>query len=119
MAQPLCWITNSFDRSPAELLWVKSKAWGPLDGTLLNLSYGYGQAYVVPHEEINGQVQGGMCALPLPRMPTGIMRGRFHKTDGQLRAILEKHLDNHPESWDQGAHTLFFQALAGFCDLKR
>ena len=22
MKQPLCWITNDFDRSPAELLWV-------------------------------------------------------------------------------------------------
>jgi len=42
-----------------------------------------------------------------------------HKTDGQLRAILKKHLDDYPERWDQGAHILFFQALAGFCDLKR
>jgi hypothetical protein len=25
-----------------------------------------------------------MCALPLPPFPTGIMRGRFHPTDGQL-----------------------------------
>jgi hypothetical protein len=84
MQQPLCWITNEFDRSPAELLWVDSPRWGPLDGTLLNLSYGYGEVYVVPHEEIDGQKQGGMCALPIPRFPTGVMRGRFHPTDGQL-----------------------------------
>lgn len=25
-----------------------------------------------------------MCALPLPTFPTGIMRPRFHPTDGQL-----------------------------------
>jgi putative heme-binding domain-containing protein len=84
MQQPLCWITNAFDRSPAELLWVDSPRWGALDGKLLNLSYGYGQVYVVPHEEIDGQKQGGMCALPIPRFPTGVMRGRFHPTDGQL-----------------------------------
>jgi hypothetical protein len=84
MLQPLCWITNAFDRSPAELLWVDSPKWGALNGSLLNLSYGYGQIYVVPHEEIDGQMQGGMCALPLPRFPTGIMRGRFHPGDGQL-----------------------------------
>ncbi|MEZ6063368.1 MAG: DUF6797 domain-containing protein [Planctomycetaceae bacterium] len=84
MEQPLCWITNAFDRSPAELLWVDSDQWGPLNGSLLNLSYGYGRVYVVPHENIGGQMQGGMCELPIPQFPTGIMRGRFHPNDGQL-----------------------------------
>lgn len=83
MEPPLCWITNSFDRSPAELLWVPENAWGRLGGSLLNLSYGYGQIYVVPHERIGDLAQGGMCAFPLPRFPTGIMRGRFHD-DGHL-----------------------------------
>ena len=91
---PLCWITNAFDRSPAELLWVTSDKWGPLKGSLLNLSYGYGKVYVVPFETISRTdtegrgssklVQGGMCELPLPIFPTGIMRGRFHPVDGQL-----------------------------------
>ena len=63
MQPPLCWITNAFDRSPSELLWIpKDAAWGPLNGSLLNLSYGYGQIYTVPHEFVNGQAQGGMCA---------------------------------------------------------
>ena len=84
MKQPLCWITNDFDRSPAELIWVTSDKWGPLKGALLNTSYGHGKIYVVPHETLNGQAQGGMCALPLPAFPTGIMRPRFHPTDGQL-----------------------------------
>ncbi len=84
MDQPLCWITNAFDRSPSELLWCDSKKWGPLNGSLLNFSYGYGKIYVVPHEEIKGQMQGGMCELPIPQFPTGVMRGRFHPVDGQL-----------------------------------
>ncbi len=86
MKQPLCWITNAFDRSPAELLWVTSDKWGPLKGSLLNLSYGHGKIFVVPHETVDGQAQGGMCALPLPPFPTGVMRGRFHPADGQLYA---------------------------------
>ncbi|MEO8495653.1 MAG: DUF6797 domain-containing protein, partial [Planctomycetota bacterium] len=86
MEQPLCWITNAFDRSPAELLWVDSPAWGPLNGSLLNLSYGYGKIFVVPHEQVGGQMQGGMCELPLPQFPTGIMRGRFNPADQQLYA---------------------------------
>lgn len=84
MTPPLCWITNEFDRSPAELLWVDSPAWGPMNGRLLNLSYGYGKAYVVPFEEVEGQKQGGMCAFDLPSFPTGVMRGRFRPDDGHL-----------------------------------
>ncbi|MCH2211011.1 MAG: c-type cytochrome [Fuerstiella sp.] len=84
MEQPLCWITNEFDRSPGELLWVESESWGPLNGSLLNLSYGYGRVYVVPFEKLNGQPQGGMCELPIPQFPTGTMRGRFNPTDGHL-----------------------------------
>jgi putative heme-binding domain-containing protein len=84
MKPPLCWITNDFDRSPAELVWVTSEKWGPLHGSLLNTSYGHGKIYIVPFELINGQAQGGMCALPLPPFATGIMRPRFHPTDGQL-----------------------------------
>ena len=84
MTQPLCWITNSFDRSPAELLWVTSDQWGPLKGSLLNMSYGYGKLYVVPHELKGDQMQGGMCELPIAPLPTGIMRGRFHPSDGGL-----------------------------------
>lgn len=85
MKNPLCWITNQFDRSPSELLWVpKGAGWGSLNGQLLNLSYGYGKVYVVPHEEVNGRKQGGLCELPFDQFPTGVMRGRFHPKDGQL-----------------------------------
>jgi hypothetical protein len=84
MEQPLCWVTNEFDRSPAELIWVTSEKWGPLRGSLLNTSYGTGKLYVVPHEVVKGQTQGGMSPLPLPAFPTGIMRPRFHPTDGRL-----------------------------------
>ncbi len=84
MKQPLCWITNAFDRSPAELIWVTGESWGSLRGSLLNISYGHGKIYIVPHEIVNGQAQGGMCALPLPTFPTGIMRPRFHPRDDSL-----------------------------------
>ncbi len=84
MVPPLCWITNAFDRSPAELLWVTGDQWGPLKGSLLNLSYGYGKVFVVPHENVHGVMQGGMIELPIPPFPTGVMRGRFHPSDHQL-----------------------------------
>jgi hypothetical protein len=86
MLHPICWPTKSFDRSPAELVWVDSERWGPLKGLLLNLSYGYGQVYVVPHEKVGNQWQGGMSPLPSLRFPTGIMRARFHPRNGQMYA---------------------------------
>lgn len=73
MEQPLVWITNAYDRSPAELLHVRSAAWGALDGRLLCTSYGAGRLYLV----LTDGGQGAAVPLPL-EFPTGIMRGRFH-----------------------------------------
>ena len=84
MAPPICWITNNFDRSPAEPLWVTSDVWKPLKGTLLNFSYGYGKIFAVPHEKLGDVMQGGMVNLPIPQLPTGLIRGRFSPSDGQL-----------------------------------
>ncbi len=88
MEPPACWITNAFDRSPAELVRVASQRWAPLAGGLIELSYGTGRIHVVLTEAAarSGNVQAGMVALPIADLPTGIMRGRFHATDGQLYA---------------------------------
>ena len=86
MEQPLCWPNSEFDRSPSELLWIDSTEWGPLSGSLLSLSYGYGKLFVVPHEQLGQKWQGGMCRLPVPRFPTGIVRARFHPKNGHLYA---------------------------------
>ena len=82
--KPLAWVDKGFDRSPAELLWIDSPKWGALDGRLLNLSYGHGRLELVPHESIDGQLQGGLVRLPIPDFPTGTMRGRFHPQNGNL-----------------------------------
>jgi len=79
----MVWITNDKDRSPAELVWVPKTAWGGLGGSLLNISYGTGRAFIVPHEEIGNDWQGAVCELPMPAFATGIMRGRF-APDGAL-----------------------------------
>src|SRR3954471_17882081 len=84
MEQPVVWITNDMDRSPGELVWVTSDRWGALEGSLLNLSYGTGRIFVIPHETVAGKMQGGVTALPIPDFPTGTMRGRFHPINGHL-----------------------------------
>jgi putative heme-binding domain-containing protein len=84
MEQPVCWITNATDRSPGGIVAVTSDAWGPLKGSMLNLSYGMGKVFVVPYELVEGQAQGGVSELPGATFPTGVMRGRFHPGNGQL-----------------------------------
>lgn len=86
MEQPVVWVERHHDQSPSELLWVESKKWGPLNGSLLSFSYGYGKVFIVPHEVADGQVQGGIFELPIKRFSTGVMRGRFNPLDGQLYA---------------------------------
>jgi hypothetical protein len=86
MEPPLTWVERDIDCSPSELLWVDSKAWGPLNGSLLSFSYGYGKVFIVPHEKIGNQMQGGVFELPIPTFSTGVMRGRFNPGDGQLYA---------------------------------
>ena len=86
MEHPFVWVDMKYDRSPSELLWADSDRWGPLGGSLLNFSYGYGKVYVVPHEEVEGVMQGGLIEIPIPQFATGVMRGRFNPGDGQLYA---------------------------------
>lgn len=84
MIQPLCWVDSKYDRSPAELLWVDSERWGPLNDHLLSLSYGYGKMFVVLPQVVGDTRQGGIVELPVPQFPTGLMRGRFNPKDGQF-----------------------------------
>lgn len=86
MEPPMIWLDMEFDRSPSELLWVDSEAWGPLNGGLLSFSYGFGKIQLVLTEDVNGQVQGGVVDLPGIKFLTGVMRGRFNPKDGQLYA---------------------------------
>ncbi len=86
MEQPMVWVDMEFDRSPSELIWVDSKEWGPLNGSLLSLSYGYGKVQLVLPEEVGQQKQGGVIDLPGIKFMTGVMRGRFNPEDGQLYA---------------------------------
>ena len=92
MDPPLAWITNAFDRSPAELLRVPPAGWPPLAGQLLELSYGEGRIHLVLPQTVTAvaggpsRLQGGLVPLPMPDLPTGVMRGRFAPGDGGLYA---------------------------------
>ncbi len=85
MEEPLVWITNDMDRSPGEPVRVTPPSWGPLQGSLLDLSYGMGRMFLVM-DDASGEAQSAVVALPLEDFPTGVMRGRFHPATGELFA---------------------------------
>ena len=86
MEPPMIWVDMEFDRSPSELVWVDSKNWGPLSGSLLSFSYGYGKIQLVLPDKVNGQMQGAVIDVPDVKFLTGVMRGRFNPADGHLYA---------------------------------
>jgi hypothetical protein len=84
MAPPLVWVDKALDRSPAELVRVEGAGWGALNGGILSFSYGQGQVYLVTTQQVGETWQGAYIPLPIPSLPTGIMRGRFRPEDGHL-----------------------------------
>ncbi len=83
---PLCWIAPFVDRSPAAPIWIPTNTWGKMSDSLLSVSYGTGKVYAVLQHETEKAVQGALTELGV-ELPTGLMRGRFHQTSGDLYLV--------------------------------
>ncbi|HVR84093.1 MAG TPA: DUF6797 domain-containing protein, partial [Planctomycetota bacterium] len=80
---PLCYMPRSVDNSTGGQAWVSGQAWGPLEGQLLNFSFGQCSMMLVLREEVAGQWQGGVVPMKLD-FASGAHRARFRANDGQL-----------------------------------
>lgn len=85
---PLCWIHPEVDRSPSSQLLADHPAWGPLEGSILGLSYGTGEVYLVLRDEFEGPggpvtALGGVVKLGI-QLPTGLLDGKIHPETGDL-----------------------------------
>ena len=54
--------------------------------SILSLSYGAGKVYAVLQHETEATVQGALTELGV-ELPTGLMRGRFHQSSGDLYLV--------------------------------
>ena len=84
--QPLCWLPMNIDNSSGGEGWVSSDKWGPFAGHMVHTSYGKGTFFLVMHEEVKGQAQGGVVKFPL-NFVSGIMRIRENPIDGQIYVL--------------------------------
>lgn len=80
---PLCYMPRSVDNSTGGQAWVIGHAWGPLEGQLLNFSFGQCTMMLVLREEVDGVWQGGVVPMKL-NFASGAHRARFRPHDGQL-----------------------------------
>lgn len=106
---PLNWIPRELDNSTGSQVWIESKKWGPLEGALLNLSYGHCKMILmalekrdetlnsnwplipskvdisqIPIPDAQTYVQGASTSVPDLNFQSGIMRGCFSPHDGQM-----------------------------------
>jgi hypothetical protein len=80
---PLCYMPRSVDNSTGGQAWVIGRAWGPLEGQLLNFSYGQCSMMLVLREQVGGVWQGGVVPFKVG-FASGAHRARFRAQDGQL-----------------------------------
>ena len=57
-----------------------------MGNSLLSLSYGTGKVYAVLEHQTGATVQGALTELGV-ELPTGLMRGRFHQSSGDLYLV--------------------------------
>ena len=80
---PLAYLPRGLDNSSGGQVYVKSDAFGPLNGQLLHFSFGAGTWSVVLKDEVGDQLQGAVVPMAGDFL-SGTHRGRFNPTDGQL-----------------------------------
>ncbi len=86
---PLCWIPREVDNSAGGQTWVPASgdspwAKSPLAGLPIHFSYGRCRPFVLLRQEFkDGTVQGGVAPLDI-KFLSGVCRGRFHPTDGNM-----------------------------------
>ena len=87
-SKPLCWLPYFVDNSSGSQVWVpENSPWDPRHaGEMLHLSYGKSSIFRVLREEVDGQVQGGVCKLPID-ISAAVMRARFDPLNGHLYAL--------------------------------
>ena len=80
---PLLWLPKNVDNSAGGQAWVPDAKWGWPRGQMLHFSYGRCKAYAILPQKVGDVMQAGAVDLGV-KFLSGVCRGRFHPTDGQL-----------------------------------
>lgn len=80
---PLAYLPRGIDNSSGGQTVVPAETWGPMENQLLHFSFGAGAWFTILVDDVGGQKQGAL--LPMSGdFDSGVHRGRFCASDGQL-----------------------------------
>jgi cytochrome c2 len=77
LTPPLAWIPHSEDSSSSSGLWIRGAGMGPFDGSLLHLSYGTGQPFLICPDLSAPIPQGAVIPLGF-KTDVPLLQGRMH-----------------------------------------
>lgn len=80
---PLVYLPRGVDNSAGGQVYIDSQRWGPLQGQMVHFSFGTGSHFLLLRDVVDDQIQGAVIPLP-GEFQSGVHRGRFSPTDGQL-----------------------------------
>ncbi|MEX2397439.1 MAG: DUF6797 domain-containing protein, partial [Balneolales bacterium] len=80
---PLAWIPHNVDQSAISQAWITGDRMGPLNGDLINLSYGRPGLFRVLIDSTDNTLQGGVSLIEA-NYPAPTMKGVMNPLDGQL-----------------------------------
>lgn len=86
IAPPLCFIPRGVDCSTGGMTFIDSRLWGPMQGSFLGLSYGYGSQYLILRDNSGPRAQGAIVPLE-GEFKAGVVRGKFSPRDGHLYTV--------------------------------
>ncbi|MFP6669626.1 MAG: DUF6797 domain-containing protein [Pirellulales bacterium] len=80
---PLYWMPKKVDSSTAGQLFVTDRRWGPLNGSIVHLSYSKLLLFYATMQKVGDH--GNAAAVQFPfRFTSGLMRARINPQDGQV-----------------------------------
>ena len=86
ISNPMCFIPRAVDNSTGGFVEITSNQWGPYQGNHVGLSFGSNNQYLILRDSKGPKPQG--ATVPLPgEFRSGVVRGTFRKSDGQLYVV--------------------------------
>ena len=86
ISNPMCFIPRAIDNSTGGFVEITSDKWGPYQGNHVGLSYGSNTQYLILRDGKGPRPQG--ATVPLAgEFLSGVVRGAFRKSDGQLYVV--------------------------------
>ena len=81
--KPITWIPHRIDQSSISQFWITSRKMGPLNRSMVHISFGRPGIFTVLQDKFSVKDQGGVVAIKAD-YPAPLLKGGINPKDGQL-----------------------------------